>query len=228
MVIETKFLDEESYHGYSEDNDNISKTCIKIVDDESYHGESEDNENLEEEVLENITHPLENEWQLTLYHFEKSNNLNLTEDKLRLVQKFIRHPRTFYRFSRDPTIAYPLNTIYEFLITNNCKFIVGGSIFEKPSMISVAPYQYRTTRILKEQEMDHLRPICAMESHVNFCVLYLGWNAFVPELVKIDIYQPSSSFTLGQNCNIHAPMIKEISYEHLDEEVVHFNDQAVN
>jgi len=187
LIIETKFSDEESYHGDSEDNDNLSETCIRIVDDESYHGDSKDNENPEEEVLENITQPLENEWQLTLYHSEKSNDLNLIEDKLRLVQKFIRCLRTFYRFSRDPIIAYSLNTIYEFMITKNCRLSVGASIFEKPSMISVARYQYRTARGLRDQEMDHLWPICAMESHVKFCALYSRWNAFGPKSIKIDI-----------------------------------------
>jgi len=54
LVIETKILDEESYHGDFEDNDNLSETFIRIVDDESYHGDFEDNENPKEE----ITHPL--------------------------------------------------------------------------------------------------------------------------------------------------------------------------
>jgi len=78
LVIKIKLSDEESYHGDSEDNDNLSETCIKIVDDESYHGDSKDNENPEEEVQENITHPLENEWPLILYHSEKFDDLNLT------------------------------------------------------------------------------------------------------------------------------------------------------
>jgi len=61
LVIEIELSDEESYHGDSEDNDNLSETCTKIIDDESYHGDFEDNENPEEEILENINHPLNNE-----------------------------------------------------------------------------------------------------------------------------------------------------------------------
>jgi len=154
-IIAIDFSDDESYHEDFEDNDDLKKASIGVVDDESYHGGSKDNENLEEEILENITHPLENKWQLTLYHYEKSNGLNLTKDKLRLVQKFMGHLRTFYRFTEDSTIAYSLNTIYKFLITNNCKLPIGASIFEIPLVVSVAPYQYRIARDLREQEMDH-------------------------------------------------------------------------
>ena len=150
MVIETKLSDEESYHGDSEYNDNLSETCTRTIDDESYHGDSEDNENPKKEVLENINHPLDNEWKLTLYHSQKSNDLNLTEEKLRLIQKFIRRPEIFFEFSRDPTIAYLLNIIYDFMITNNCRLPVGAPISKKPSMISVTPYRYRTSHGLRE------------------------------------------------------------------------------
>ena len=187
LVIETKILDEESYHKDFEDNDNLNKTCTRIIDDKSYHGDSEDNENTEEEVLENINNPLDNEWKLTLYHSKKSNDLNLTKEKLRLVQKFIRHLGTFYEFFRDPTIAYSLNTIYDFMITNNCRLPVGAFIFEKPSVISVILYQYRIARGLREQEMDRPWPTFAMESHVNFCALYSRRNDFGLESVKIGI-----------------------------------------
>jgi len=226
LVIEIKLLDEESYHGDFEDNDNLSEICTKIIDDESYHGDSEDNESPKEEVLENINHPLDNECQLTLYHSRKSNDLDLTEEKLRLVQKLIRCPGTFYEFSKDPTIAYSLNTIYDFMITNNCRLPVGASIFEKPSMISIAPYQYRITRSLRKQEMDRLRPIFVMEIHVNFCTLYSRRNDFDPKSVKIGIYQLVSSIIPKGYCNNTEPIIQEVSYEQLDEEVVHFDDES--
>jgi len=103
----------------------IFYTNIKIIDDESYHGDSEDNENPEEEILENINCLLNNERQLTLYHSKKYNDLNLTEEKLRLAQKFIRCLGTFYEFSRDPTISNSLTTIYDFMITNNYRFPLG-------------------------------------------------------------------------------------------------------
>ena len=143
LVIETKLSDEESYHGDSEDNDNLNEAYTKIIDDESYHGDSEDNENLEGEILENIDCPLNNEKQLMLYHSEKTNDLNLTEDKLRLAQRFIRCPGTFYEFSRDLTIANSVNAIYDFMTTNNCRFPIGPSPFEKALEIRVPPYQYR-------------------------------------------------------------------------------------
>jgi len=119
LVIETKLLDEESYHGDSEDNDNLNEAYTKIIDDESYHGDSEDNENLEEEILGNIDYPLNNEKKLTLYHSKKSNDLNLTKDKLRLAQRFIRCPGTFYEFSRYFTLANSVNAIYDFMTTDN-------------------------------------------------------------------------------------------------------------
>jgi len=102
-VIENKLLDDESYHGDSEDNDSL------------------DNETLEGEILENLVQPFENKSQLVLYHLIKSNNMNLTENKLRLIQKFIEHSRAFYMFSEDPTIAYSLHKIYEFLTLNGIK-----------------------------------------------------------------------------------------------------------
>ena len=207
MVIETKISNEESYHGDSKYNDNLSETCTRTIDDESYHGDSEDNKNLEEEVLENINHPLDNEWQLTLYHSKKYNDLNLTEEKLRLVQKFIGRLGTFYKFSRDPTIAYSLNAIYDFMITNNCRLPIGASIFEKNSMISVTPYRYRTTRSLREQEMDRLRPTFAMESHVKFYALYSRRNDFDPKSVKIGICKLSSSIIPEEYCNNTKPII---------------------
>jgi len=84
LAIEINLSDEEYHHRYSKDNDNPSQTCIKIIDDQSYHGDSEGNENPKKEVLENIVQPLKN--QLFLFYSKKSNNLNLNEDKLRMVQ----------------------------------------------------------------------------------------------------------------------------------------------
>ena len=151
LVIETKLSDEESYHGDFEDNDNLNEAYTKIIDDESYHGDSEDNENPEEKFLGNINCPLNNEKQLTLYRSEKYNDLNLTEDKLRLAQRFIRYPGTFYEFSRDLTIANSMNAIYDFMTTNNCRFPIGVSPFEKVIEIRVPPYQYRIINDLNRQ-----------------------------------------------------------------------------
>lgn len=65
-----------------------------------------------------------------------------------------------------------------------------------------------------------------MEIHVDFCVPCLEWNASDPESAKSDIYQSSSSFTLGEYFKNHEPIIQEVSYEHLNEEVVHFDDES--
>jgi len=121
LAIEIDFLYDESYHRDFEDNDDPSKIGIKIIDDEHYHGDSKENENPKEEVLENIVQTLENQLQLVLYCFEKSNDLNLTEDKLRLVQEFITCPRIFYRFTKDPTITHSLYIIYKILTINSLK-----------------------------------------------------------------------------------------------------------
>ena len=195
LVIETKLSYEESYHGDFKDNDNLNEAYTKTLDDESYHGDSEDNENLEEEILENINCPLNNEKQLTLYHSEKSNDLNLTKDKLRLAQRFIRCPRTFYEFSRDLTIANSVNAIYDFMTTNNCRFPIGASPFKKYFEIRVTPYQYRTIDSLSRQEMDLPWPTFIMEIHINFCALYSGRNNLGSEPVKIGICQLASSIT---------------------------------
>lgn len=144
LAIEAKLSDDESYHGDSEDNDNLNEVYTKIIDDESYHGDSEDNENPEEEILGNRYYPLNSEKQLMLYHPEKTNDLNLTDDKLRLAQRFIRCPEIFYEFSRDLTIANLVNAIYDFMTTNNCRLPIGASPFEKAFEIRVLPYQYRT------------------------------------------------------------------------------------
>ena len=145
LVIKTKLSDEESYHGDSEDNDNLNEAYTKTIDDESYHGDSKDNENPEEEILGNIDFPLNNEKQLMLYCYEKSNDSNLTEDKLRLAQRFIRCLRTFYEFSRDITISNSVNAIYDFMTTNNCRLPIGASLFKKAFEIRVPPYQYMIT-----------------------------------------------------------------------------------
>ena len=102
FVVKIDFPTDESYHGDSEDNDSL------------------DNETLEGEILENLVQPFENKSQLVLYRLVKSNNSNLIENKLRLIQKFMEHSRAFYKFSKDPTIAYSLHKIYEFLIMNGC------------------------------------------------------------------------------------------------------------
>ena len=89
-------------------------------------------------------------------------------------------PRTFYRFTEDPTIAHLLHIVHKFLIANNYRLPVGASIFEIPSVVSIAPYQYRTAHGLRAQEMDCPQHICAMESHVNFYVPCLEWNSSSP------------------------------------------------
>jgi len=188
LVIETKLSDEESYHEDSEYNDNLNEAYTKIIDDESYHGDFEDNENLEEEILGNIDCPLNNEKKLTLYHSKKFNDSNLIEDKLRLAQRFIRCPGTFYEFSRDITISNSMNAIYDFMNYNNCRLPFGASPFEKAFEIRVPPYQYRIIDGLSRQEMDHLRPTFVMENHINFCALYSGRSDLGSELVKIDIF----------------------------------------
>ena len=57
----------------------------KFLDDESYHGDFEDNDSLEGETLEDIIQNLEDKLQIVLYRLEKSNDLNLIEEKLKLV-----------------------------------------------------------------------------------------------------------------------------------------------
>ena len=156
LVIETKLSDEESYHGDSEDNDNLNEAYTKTIDEESYHGDSEDNENPKGEILENIHCPPNSEKQLTLYRSRKTNDLNLNKDKLRLAQRFVRCPGMFYEFARDLTVAKLMNAFYNFMVTNDCKLSVGASPFEKALEIRVSPYQYRTIDGLSNQEMDHM------------------------------------------------------------------------
>jgi len=103
LVIKTKLSDEESYHGDSEDNDNLKESYT--IDEESYHGDSKDNEHPKGEIEGNIDYHLNNERQLTLYRSRKTNDLNLNKDKLRLEQKLLRCPRMFYEFSRDLDMA---------------------------------------------------------------------------------------------------------------------------
>jgi len=108
--------------------------------------------------LGNIDYPLNNEMQLMLYHSKKSNDSNLIEDKLRLAQRFIRCLGMFYEFSRDLTIANSVNAIYDFMTTNNCRFPIGASPFEKALEKRVSPYQYRIVDSLSRQEMDRPQP----------------------------------------------------------------------
>ena len=112
LVIKTKLSDEESYHGDSEDNDNLKESYTKMVDEDSYHGDSEDNKNHEGEILGDLDYHLNNERQLILYRFGKTNDLNLNEDKLRLAQRFVRCPGMFYEFSRELDMANLVNAIY--------------------------------------------------------------------------------------------------------------------
>jgi len=213
LVIETKLSDEESYHRDFEDNDNLNEAYTKTIDDESYHGDSEDNENPKGEILGNIYCPLNNEKQLTLYRSEKTNDLNLIEDKLRLAQRFVRCPGMFYEFSRDLTIANSVNAIYNFMITNNCKLPVGASPFEKALEIRLPPYQYRTTGGLSRQEMDRPWPIFVMEKHINFCALYSRRSDIGSEPVKIGILQLVSSIMLKEHRSNVRPVIQEVSNE---------------
>ena len=92
-------------------------------------------------------------------------------------------------------------------------------------MMSIVPYQYRITNGLRQQEMDHLWPTFIMESHINFCALYSRKNDFDLKSVKIGISQLASSITPEEYCKNVEPIIQEVSYEQLDEEVVHFDDE---
>ena len=213
LVIETKLSDEESYHGDSEDNDNLNEAYTKIVDEESYHGDSEDNENPEGEILRNIDFPLNNEKQLTLYRSEKTNDLNLNEDKLKLAQRFVRCPGIFYEFSRDLTIDNLVNAIYDFMITNDCRLSIMASPFEKVLEIRVPPYQYRTIDGLSKQEMDCPWPIFIMEKHINFCTLYSGRSDIGSEPIKIGILQLASSITPKEHRSNVRPIIQEVNNE---------------
>jgi len=165
-VSKNKLLDDESYHGDSKDNDSL------------------DNETLEGEILENLVQPLENRSQLVLYRLVKSNNMNLTENKLRLIQKFIEHSGAFYKFSKDPTIAYSLHKIYEFLTVNGLRFSFRTLLNEPILFPSILIDHNKTTHVLNSVEMDHLRPIPTMENHVNFCMLHHDQNSFIPEIIK--------------------------------------------
>jgi len=206
-AIETILLNEESYHGHFEDNDNLNEAYTKIIDEESYHGDSEDNENLEGEILGNIDCPLNSEKQLTLYCSRKTNDLNLNKDKIRLAQRFVRCLGIFYEFARDLTIANSMNAIYNFMITNDCRLSVGAPPFEKTLEIRVPPYQYRTVGGLSRQEMDHPRPIFIMEKHINFCALYSGRSDIGSEPAKIGILQLASSITPEEHRSNVGPII---------------------
>jgi len=156
LVIEINFLNEESYHGDSKDNDNPIKTCIRIIDDESYHGDSEENENPEEAVLENIVQPLKNQLQLVLYRSKKFNDLNFNEYKLRVVQKFITCPRIFYRFIEDPIITHSLYVIYEFLTINSLRSPFRITLAKPTFLLYTLIDQNRITHDLNHPKMDRL------------------------------------------------------------------------
>ena len=85
FVVKIDFLDDDSYHGDSKDNDGLRKIAIGEIDDESYQGVLEDTDNLEEGIIEDLVQPFENKSQLFLYHFIKANNMNLIGNKLRLI-----------------------------------------------------------------------------------------------------------------------------------------------
>ena len=154
LAVEIDFLDDESYHGDFEDNDDPRKIGIEEIDDESYHGDSEDNKNLEEEILEDIVQPPENKLQLVLYRSVKSNDMNLSKDKLRLVQEFIRHLEVFYRFTRDSTIAHLLHIIYEFFTTNDLRSLIRTLPFDLTFFFSISIVQKRIAYSLNSKEMD--------------------------------------------------------------------------
>lgn len=124
LAVETNFLDNESYHGDFEDNNDPRKIGIDEIDDESHHGDLKYDENLEEEILEDIVRPPKNKLQLFLYHSVKSNDMNLIQDKLSLVQEFIGHHGVFYRLIEDPIIPHSLHITYEFLTTNDLRLLV--------------------------------------------------------------------------------------------------------
>ena len=224
--MKTKLSDEESYHGDLEDNDNLNESYTKTVDEESYHGDFEDNENPEGEILGDLEYHLNNERQLTLYCSRKTNDLNLNEDKLRLVQRFMRCPGMFYEFFRDLDMANSVNAIYDFMITNNCRLFIRASPFEKTLEIRVPPYQYEIINGLSSQEMDRLQPIFIMEEHINFCVLYSGRSYIGSEPVKIGILQFASSIIPKEHCSNIRPIIQEVNNEQLDKEVVNLDDES--
>ena len=60
FAIKTNFLDDESYHGDSKDNDGPKKIGIEETNDVSYHGDLEDNENPKGEILEDLVQPSKN------------------------------------------------------------------------------------------------------------------------------------------------------------------------
>ena len=202
LVIKTNFSDEESYHGYFEDNDNPSKTCIRLTDDESYHGESEDNEKPKEEVLDSIVQPLENQLQLVLYWSKKSNDLNFNEDKLRLAQEFITCPRIFYRFIEDPTITHSLHEIYEFLTINSLRSPSRITLAKPTFLWYTLTNQNRTTYGLNNTEMDHPWPILSEESHIKFCMLCPNQNPIILESIKQNLHQLSPSLTLIKHSKV--------------------------
>lgn len=151
-----------------------------FLDDECYHGDLEDNETLEGEILENLAQPFKNKSQLVLYHPLRYNNMNLSKDKLRLIQEFIRHFGVFYRFTRDPTIMYS----YEFLTVSGLKLSLRTLLNELIFFLSILIDHNRTAHGLSLVGMDRSWPISTMESHVNFCMFHHDQNSFIPKVVK--------------------------------------------
>ena len=78
----------------------------KLLDEESYHGDFEDNDSFDGETLENINQMFEKDLSITMYQPNRFNSWNLTEEKLRLVQQFMKDSGMFYKFATDTSIAY--------------------------------------------------------------------------------------------------------------------------
>ena len=102
----------------------------KLPDEESYHGDSEDNVSSDGETLEHVSKIFKNDLSLTMYRPNIFNNWNLTKEKLRLVQQFMKDFKMFYKFAKDTSTTYSFHYLWKFKTTNNLTSIIRASFIK--------------------------------------------------------------------------------------------------